>query len=394
MAKKIVPALFQLHERKALPADFRLVGFARRDWTDQVFQDHVRAIVAGHAPDAPAADVDHFVSLATYVRGEFAQEDGYRTLLTRLAGRNAILYLSVPPESFGPIFEHLSALAFGRRPDAWTRVVVEKPIGRDRASAEALDTVIDRGFAEEQVYRIDHYLAKDAVPQIVDFRFKDGSLEGVWNKDSVKEIRVRLHETIGVEKRGAFYDRLGTLRDVGQNHLLEMLAYVTMERPESWDADHVRAKRVELLRGLISPTPTDTFRAQYEGYRSIVGVDPQSTTETFYRVRTFLAQDRWAGVPIIMESGKRMPQAHKDITVFFKDGTETTFDFAYRASGARAQYVEEYEKLLEDCLNGDQTRFLGQEEVDALWAWTDPVIHAWERNEVPLKTYPPDTLPV
>lgn len=394
MAKKIVPALFQLHEQKRLPDGFRLIGFARREWTDTVFQDHVRAIVSQHAPDAPAADVDHFVSLATYVRGDFPQPEGYETLLKQIARQNAVLYLSVPPESFGPIFENLTRVHFGKRPDGWTRLVVEKPIGRDAESGRALDALIAKGFEETQVYRVDHYLAKDAIPQIMDFRFKHGTLEEKWNKDHVASMRVRLHETLGVEKRGAFYDRLGTLRDVGQNHLLEMLAYVTMERPESWDAAHIRPRRVELLRGLISPKAADTFRAQYDGYRAIVGVDPQSQTETFYRVRTFLSQDRWAGVPITLESGKRLPMALKDVTVTFKDGSEQVFDFAYRASGARAQYVEEYEKLLEDCMNGDQTRFLNTEEIDALWAWTDPVVAAWEKNEVPLITYPPDTLPV
>ncbi len=393
MAKKIVPALFQMHEQKRLPAGFRLVGFARREWTDAVFQDHVRSIVSQHAPDAPAADVDHFVSLATYVRGDFPQPDGYKTLLRDIAGQNAVLYLSVPPESFGPIFENLISFQFGKRSGVWTRLVVEKPIGRDRHSARALDELVDLGFAESQVYRVDHYLAKDAVPQIVDFRFMDGTLEGKWNKDHVSGIHIRLLETLGVEKRGAFYDRLGALRDVGQNHLLEMLAYVAMERPETWDAAHVRARRVELLRGLVPPAPADTFRAQYEGYRSIPGVDPASMTETYYRVRTFLTQDRWRGVPITMESGKRMPAPRKDVTVTFKDGTQKTFDFAYRASGSRAQYVEEYETLLEDCMRGDQTRFLEQDEIDALWAWTDPVVQAWEAGAVPLAAYPPDTYP-
>lgn len=394
MAKKIVPALFQLHEQKRLPAGFRLVGFARRDLGDTGFRDSVRAILAAHAPDAPAADVEHFVSLATYVRGEFPQPEGYQKLLAEIAGQNAVLYLSVPPESFGPIFEHLTAFQFGARGDVWTRLVVEKPIGRDGASGRALDQLIAKGFAESQVYRVDHYLAKDIVPKILDFRFKDGSLESKWNKDHIAHIHVRLLETLGVEKRGAFYDRLGTLRDVGQNHLLEMLAYVTMERPASWDAAHIRPRRVELLCGLLPPAPADTFRAQYDGYRAIPGVDLASETETYYRVRTFLSQDRWRGVPITMESGKRMPANLKDVTVTFKDGTEKTFDFAWRASGSRAQYVEEYEKLLEDCLKGDQTRFLSAEEIDVLWAWTDPIVRAWEQDASPLAFYLPGTTPL
>lgn len=390
MAKKIVPALFQLHEQRSLPSGFRLVGFARRDLGDAGFRERVRELVRGYAPDAPEADVESFVALSSYVRGEFADPVGYEALrdVLRAAGpSNALLYMAVPPESYPPILNGLKAAALAApAAGAWTRVVVEKPVGHDGPSGRDLDRLLASCFAEEQIYRIDHYLAKNAIADILDFRFKDASREATWNRERIAGIHVHLLETLGVEKRGAFYDRLGTFRDVGQNHLLEMLAYVTMEKPEAFDEHHVRARRVELLRQLAPPAPADTFRAQYDGYRAIAGVAPVSDTETYFHVRTFLTSPRWKGVPLTLESGKRMARDQKDIVVAFKDGTSKTFDFM-----SRAKYVEEYENLLLDCLAGDQTRFLSAEEVDALWAWTDPTVRAWQTGAVPLATYEPGT---
>lgn len=383
MARKIAPALFRLFEQKQLPVGFRLIGFARRDWSNEVFRDHLRGILSGHV-EGSAADVDAFVSLCTYVRGDFVHPDGYETLKESLAGQNALLYLSVPPESMPPILGQLARLQFGARGKTWTRVVVEKPIGTDGKSGRELDHELAAGFSEEQIYRIDHYLAKQGMQDILDLRFKDGRLESRWNKEHVSGIHIRLLEKLGVEMRGAFYDRLGTLRDVGQNHLLEMLACVAMEKPETLDEHGIRAQRVAFLRQLASPKPADAFRAQYEGYRAIVGVDPASETETYFRVTLSLSGPRWTGVPVTLEAGKAMPQDEKDVTITFKDGTSHTFDFH-----SRAKYVEEYQKLLLDVLHGDQTRFLNAAEVDALWKWADPIVATWKYNEAPLGSYKP-----
>ncbi|MFZ2804149.1 MAG: glucose-6-phosphate dehydrogenase [Patescibacteria group bacterium] len=447
VAKKIIPALFHLHEKQKLPTVFRVIGFARRDLQD-VYRAQVSDIVRAHAGnDLDEDSLESFLDFFHYHRGNFDEPAGYTELATKLGQidgewktcSNKLFYLAVPPESYQTIFEQLSAsgLTTPCGPDGgWTRVIVEKPIGRDAKTAEELDELMGKLFKEEQIYRIDHYLAKEMVQNILTFRFSNSLFEDIWDNNFIERIDIRLDEKIGVEKRGAFYDSLGTLRDVGQNHLLQMLAFATMEQPEKFDADSIRSKRADILR-MLTPWTDETLkaktrRAQYDGYRQIDGVKPDSMVETFFHVETSLDHPRWKGVPITIESGKRMGTLRKDMVIEFKHKTpclcppgqdhmkngvtfqlepdekisiqfwakkpgltfeveERSLDLTLREPSARTQYVEEYEKLLMDCIVGDQTLFISTDEVKAMWAFTDPIVEAWAKDEVPMGTYKPDT---
>ncbi|MBI4138807.1 glucose-6-phosphate dehydrogenase [Candidatus Uhrbacteria bacterium] len=446
VAKKIVPALYNLHQKRKLPEQFRIVAFARRPLSSEQYRAHVTDILAsrfGHA-----SDPDGFLGLFEYVRGQFDSPADYASLRTALealdTARNVkacrLFYLAVPPDLLTMIFRGLrdSGLgADGGEAVCQTRMIVEKPIGVNTATAEEIERALSATFTEPQIYRVDHYLGKEMVQNILSFRFSNSLFEQAWNARFIERIHIRLWETIGVESRGAFYDGLGALRDVGQNHLLQMLAFVTMDHPQNYDAAAIRAKRAELLNGLRIPTAeairTETYRAQYDGYRTIAGVAPESKTETYFKIRAELDTPRWKGVPVIMESGKRMGEQRKEIVVTYrtpssclcpsdsdehlkntvtfriepeesimveawlkKPGLENavekrSFDMLLRRQEKRMQYVEEYEKLLLDCIAGDQTLFLGSDEVRAMWRFTDPIVEAWQRNEVPLDMYPPDT---
>jgi 6-phosphogluconate dehydrogenase len=312
---------------------------------------------------------------------------------------------------------------------------VEKPFGNDAETARELDELLCSLFREEQIYRIDHYLAKEMLQGIVNFRFANNLFEFVWNRDTIESIEVSLNETLGVEDRGAFYDGVGALRDVGQNHCLQMLALVTMDQPVSLEADAIRTKRAQLLETVKRPTEIevaqDTFRAQYDGYRDIEGVAPDSDTDTYFKIKTVLQSPRWRSVPITLEGGKRISDGNKEIVVNFrhpqpclcgpeghhmnrvvfklapeesiaiefwtkKPGFENElekreFAFFLYEKTEKLQYVEEYSKLLLDAVRGDQTLFVSTDEVQAMWDFVDPIETAWHQGAVPLETYVPDT---
>jgi glucose-6-phosphate 1-dehydrogenase len=449
VAKKVIPALWHLREKGTLPELFRVIGVSRRDVPDTEFQNHVRATIAAHAeisPDEPKLVA--FSELFSIEKGNDGETVDYKALaatLGRVDGEwrvcaNKLFYLAIPPDAYESTLKELSASGLTEEcadETGWTRILVEKPIGSDAATATKIDELLGSLFEEKQIYRIEHYLAKEMLRNILTFRFTNNLFEMSWDKRTIESIHIRLWETLGVEKRGSFYDDVGALRDVGQNHLLQMMALVTMDRPSSFSADAIREKRAELLESLVPPTPEvvedHTFRGQYEGYREIKGVSPDSETETFFKIRTSLAHPRWGGVPIIMESGKRMHERAKDIVVTFKhpepclcppdsehfknrvifsiepkegimiefwskkpghgyEIEKRSFDFLLRGEGEkRSQYVEEYEKLILDGINGDQTLFVNTEELKAMWRFIDPIVDSWKTGAVPLTPYKPDT---
>ncbi len=448
VAKKIAPALWHLAEDKKLPDMFQVVGFSRRDLDDISFREHVASALRRHqGAGFSKKNTKKFLDLFSFVRGDFDEKKSYAALARRLESideqwrvcSNKLFYLAVPPLFYETIFRRLSSSGLTQpcSPEqGWTRIIVEKPFGKDAKTARALDELLARLFQEVQIYRIDHYLAKEMLQNIVSFRFSNSMFEQIWSHQFIEQIDIRLWEKIGAEDRGSFYDGVGALRDVGQNHLLQMLALVTMDHPASADSDAIRAERSRILSTLRPLAPAEikkeTFRAQYEGYRAIKGVDPESRTETFFALEAELDAPRWRGVLIRMESGKRMAEQKKDITVTFKHpvpclcppGTrehhknkvvfslepmegiavhfwakkpgldlameERTLAFLLRRR-RKSQYVEEYEKLLLDCIAGDQTLFVGTDEVRGMWKFIDPVIAAWRRNAVPLRFYTPDT---
>ena len=446
MTRKIVPALFNLYEKGKLPLLTHIIGFSRRQIDDQGFRKIIKEMILNHhGSKAKREKVGKFLHLLSYQQGSFNDIKQYRELGRRLGNidgvwktcANKLFYLAVPPVFYQTIFNRLAktGLTLPCGPDeGWTRVLVEKPFGHDADTAKKLDESLARLFKEEQIYRIDHYLAKEMLQNIVSFRFGNNLLEKSWDRRSIEKVEIRLWEKIGVEKRGKFYDGVGALRDVGQNHLLQMLALVAMDKPDDFTSESIRARRAEVLSFLRPPRniERETYRAQYKRYRQIQDVDQNSTTETYFKIKLFLESKRWHDVPFILESGKRMGEAKKEIVVTFRhlypclcppgqehkrnkvvftlepsEGVnisffskkpgldyaveERKFDFALRPAEAHVQYVEEYEKLLLDAVIGDQTLFVRTDEVREMWSATDPITTAWKKNLVPLGFYEPDT---
>lgn len=463
MTKKIAPALFNLHECGLLPPHFRLVGVSRRDWTDEDLKRHIQAILEVKVKHASPASVASFLKNVVYHKLTFDTFADYVALGDALrkiddehgACSNKLFYLSVPPQFYEMIFMNIHKARLTELCDAsaggWTRVVVEKPFGSDEKSAKALDERIARLFKEEQVYRIDHYLAKETLQNILTFRFFNNLFEDNWGRDLIEKIYVRELENVGAEDRGPFYESVGALRDVGQNHLLEMIALVAMDQPRDMSADAIRSARAALLETIKPLSPSEiakhTFRAQYDGYRSVKGVDPKSNVETYFNVALELTHPRWKGVPIFIEAGKRVVDPKKrdgevtEIEVVFKheqpclcalygaakkDGEapehfrnsitfhqdphegitirfwakkpgikmeleERVFNINLRQGERKSQYTEEYEKLLLDCINGDQTLFVSSREIAAMWRFVDPIVKGWAKGLVPLRRYAPDS---
>jgi glucose-6-phosphate 1-dehydrogenase len=432
MRKKILPALHYLYQAESLPKSFQVVAYSRRAMSDEEYRSFVASSLETHA-DKVASDA--FLNLFVYQQGDFETLSDYEKLGERLGKidgmwkvcTNKLFYLSVPPQYYQEIFKHLSAshLTDPCSPEeGWTRVLVEKPFGDDLKTARQLDQLLAELFKEEQIYRIDHYLAKEMLQNILTFRFSNSLFERVWNNQAVESIEIRLLEKIGAEDRGEFYDNVGALRDVGQNHLLQMLALVTMEHPGSFDSAAVRAKRAQALEKLelLSPeaVASRSIRAQYEGFTGIKGVKPESQTETYFKVQMSLDSPRWAGVPVTLEAGKRMGQSLKEIVITFKEHQnkvtiqlepkegifvqfwskkpgfgmeieERSLDFVLHSHEHQSQYVEEYAKLLIDAICGDQTLFVSTAEVNQMWQAIDPIVKAWQNGAVPLLSYVPDS---
>ncbi len=480
--RKIIPALWHLFDEKKFPPAFSVVGVSRRDLTQGEFRAHISAALPPAAENSARSDRAAFLSIFTFVQGLFEHKAVYRHIGKRLQEierqsgvcTNKLFYLAVTPDMYrtlltnlahsglsapcadesGRVQSQLEVTEAGRtsrllsakesrreaqptKSEGWSRIIVEKPFGKDADTAQALDELLGELFHEEQIYRLDHYLAKEMIQNILAFRFSNNLFESSWDRGMIERIDIRLWERIGVEERGAFYDGVGALCDIGQNHLLQVLALVTMDRPEGLSAPSLRAKRAEILRTLRAPSKKEiadtSVRAQYEGYRAIRGVAPDSQTETYFRINAAFDAPRWRGVPVMLEGGKRLGEQRKEIVItlrhplpclcpagapqhfknrivislepeekitihfwskkpgFTYDLEERTFTFLLRETGRRAQYVEEYKKLLLDCITGDQTLFVSTEEVKAMWRFIDPITDAWRENAPPLLSYTPDT---
>jgi len=447
MTRKIVPAFYNLFIQKKLPTLTHIIGFSRRDIDTPQFRELVRTMMKNHGVASSEKELERFISIFSYQQGTFTDNKKFKDLATRLGHidgewktcANKLFYLAVPPEYYENIFHELSETGLTKPcgpNEGWTRVLVEKPFGKNAHTAQKLDELLGTLFKEEQIYRIDHYLAKEMLQNIINFRFANNLFEKNWNGRAIEKVEIRLFETLGVEKRGKFYDGIGALRDVGQNHLLQMLALVTMKQPQNISADSIRTCRAELLSFLMPPLSQliskASYRAQYAGYQQIKDVVAHSNTETYFKITLFLNHPDWIGVPFILESGKRMKEVKKEIVITFRHPTpclcpqgaphmqnkiifalepkegiyisffskkpgvknqveERKFDFLLRENGKRTQYVEEYEKLLLDAIQGDQTLFVSTAEVKEMWRVIDPFIEEWGKNETPLNSYPPDS---
>ncbi|MFN2466966.1 MAG: glucose-6-phosphate dehydrogenase [Gaiellaceae bacterium] len=443
--RKLFPAIYSLAARGLLPERFAVVGVARSEETDEEFRQRMREAVEQHSRDELREDV--WESLAEgmrYVTAEFDDPHGWARLVAVLdevdeergTRGNRVYYLAVPPVAIATLADELGAR---RRTDGWTRLVVEKPFGSDRASAIDLNERIHGHFAEGEIFRIDHYLGKETVQNMLALRFANGIFEPIWNRQFVDHVQITVAESIGIENRADFYERAGAIRDIFQNHLLQLLTLTAMEPPIDFTADSVRNEKVKVLRSLRTPGPDAVVRGQYgrgfieggevPGYREEPGVAPGSLTETYVAAELMVDNWRWADTPFYVRAGKRQPRRETTIAIQFKRAPHPPFeelaaeglrpnvlivhvqpdegvslaigakvpgqgmtirtvhmDFLY-GGAFRTGLPEAYERLLLDTLLGDATLFTREDEVDEQWALVDAIVAAWQRDRPVFPNY-------
>jgi len=340
--RKLLPALYNLALETPLPAGFSVVGFARRPYTDEQFREQALESINQYSRQKPVNPQvwESFASGIHYLQSDFHNPSGYEKLTEMLnkldhergTGGNRIYYLSTPPSQYPDIIQNLGAAGLNRSRKGWTRIIIEKPFGRDLASARELNRQVAKVFREEQVYRIDHYLGKETVQNILVFRFANGIFEPVWNRRYVDHVQITVAENVGLEGRGAYYEEAGAIRDMVQNHVLQLLTLVAMEPPIAFDANPVRDEKVKVLHALQPLTGQDvvanSIRAQYgpgwvgghqvTGYTDEPGVSSLSVTETYVVLKVFIDSWRWAGVPFYLRTGKHLPKRVTEIAIQFK----------------------------------------------------------------------------
>ncbi len=449
-ARKIVPALYNLALQRLLPAAFAVVGAARADLTAEQFRESLHADLAQYSRTKPINE-DVWRSFAENVHYVSTRDsEGYESLRHRLAeidvsagtNGNRLFYLATPPSAYGPIIDLIKQHRLTENVSA--RVVVEKPFGHDLESASALSEKVQGVFTEDEIFRIDHYLGKETVQNILVLRFANGIFEPIWNRQYVDHVQITVAESLGIEERGAYYEQAGAIRDIVQNHLLQLVALVGMEPPVSFDSKAVRDEKLKVLRA-IRPIGGDgvdanVVRGQYgpgfiEGaparaYREEDGVSRTSTTETFVAIRTFIDNWRWEGTPFYLRTGKRLPKRTTEIAIQFRAAPHAVFsseaaegmepnalvlriqpdegislkfgakvpvqgirirsvnmDFVYGAS-FMVDAPDAYETLILDALRGDATLFTRQDEVEQQWRFVDPIARSWASGQSDLPAYP------
>lgn len=446
--RKLIPALYHLFLDGLLPDRFRIVGVARREKSAESWRQELGNALCRFARVRPVDEMKwrEFSSKIEYCRGDLVDPRSYAKLTEVLRGgvqddlaRNLLFYLAISPSQFATTVENLCAVGLLRRDDApphWQRVVVEKPFGHDLGSARALNEELTRQVHEAQIYRIDHYLGKETVQNIMMFRFSNAIFEQLWSRQAIDHIQITVSEQLGVAGRGGYYEEAGALRDMVQNHLLQVLALVAMEPPVSLQAESIRDEKVKLLRSIrplqVANVPTEVVRGQYTagasgadgetvgGYRRESKVDPASNVETFVALRLLIDNWRWSGVPFYLRTGKRLPLSASEVRVQFartpnvlfaaqcgqrldanaltlrlqpQEGISLHFNgkvpgigttvrpvrmhFAYD-SAFGAYTPEAYERLLLDALEGDATLFIRRDEVEAAWRIVDAIRTAWD----------------
>ena len=446
--RKLLPALARLAQFKRLPDEFRVVGVGRSALSDEAFRDRFPRDAASEAP--------WLVEGMRYISGGYDDPATYarlRDVISELDGQagtagNRLFYLATPPQAFGPIVQNLAAAGLNQPGPGgdFSRVVIEKPYGRDEASARELDDRVHAGFAEEQVFRIDHYLGKDTVQNVLALRFANAIFQPIWNRTWIDQVQITVAETLGVGTRGGFYENAGAMRDIVQNHVLQVLALALMEPPASFAPEAIRNEKVKLLQSIRLPRygadgdiDRIAVRGQYtrggtkddlmKGYREEDGVDPLSTTETYAAIRLDVDNWRWAGVPFYVRTGKRLPKRATDVVLQFsrpphlpinpeqvselkpdalilriqpdegitlRFGAKVpgysfrvrtaTMEFSYEST-FREESPEAYERLLLDALIGDPTLFIRADEVAQAWRIVDPIAQHWADSPARIPLY-------
>jgi glucose-6-phosphate 1-dehydrogenase len=443
--RKLMPALYSLAFRRLLPDSYGVVGVSRTEMSTEEFRERMRQAIVEHSRDEFREDVwESLAESLGYVTADFGVEGGEQPLIdclddldrTRGTAGNRVYYLAVPPKAIAPI---VTALGRARATTGWTRLIVEKPFGYDLASARELNGLIHEFFEEKEIYRIDHYLGKETVQNMLVLRFANGIFEPIWNRQFIDHVQITVAESLGVEGRGDFYDETGAMRDVVQNHMLQLVALTAMEPPFDFEAEAVRNEKVKVLRALHTPGPKHVVRGQYgtgfiegepvPGYREEPGVDPSSETETYVAAKLYVDNWRWADTPFYIRTGKRLPRRETTIAIQFKRAPHPPFevddeeglrpnvllihiqpdegvslavgakvpgqgvsirtvhmDFMYGGS-FRVGLPEAYERLILDCLLGDATLFTRADEVQEQWALVDAMVAPWRRDRPHFPNY-------
>ncbi len=454
--RKLIPALYDLAYERLLPAGFSILGFAHHDYDDESFREHARKGVEQFSRNPLDEAVwDSFCAGVRYERGDFTVADDYLQLASKLnqldeergTTGNYLYYLATPPRFYEPIIKNLAAnnLQTATSENSWRRIIVEKPFGHDFESAHELNMIISAAFDEDSVYRIDHYLGKETVRNILAFRFGNGIYEPLWNRHFIDHVQITVAESIGIEDRAGYYDQSGAIRDMLQNHLMQLFSLTAMEAPVSLAADAVRDEKVKVLNAVrpIRPelVPRQTVRAQYgegyvdgdqlAGYRDEPGVAEGSITETYAAVTLYVDNWRWAGVPFYLRTGKRLARRVTEVAIRFQPVPQRLFEsdlseqsapnelvleiqpdeginlnFKVKVPGPtfdlrpvnmvfqygtafNIQLPEAYERLLLDAMLGDRTLFIRRDEVEAAWKIVDQIVAGWEQQKLhSIPTYP------